>query len=59
MMRATRLIVAAMLVVTGPFALAQRAEPQAQASYFPGRFDWQRKSPQGVGMDAAALDEAV
>ena len=58
-MRATRLIVAAMLVVTGPFALAQRAEPQAQASYFPGRFDWQRKSPQGVGMDAAALDEAV
>src|SRR5690348_1211248 len=29
------------------------------AVYFPERFDWQHKSPDEVGMDAARLDEAV
>jgi CubicO group peptidase (beta-lactamase class C family) len=31
----------------------------AQAPYFPTRFDWQHKKPQEVGMDAAAVDDAV
>ncbi len=35
------------------------AAPQAPAIYFPERFDWQRKVPADVGMDAARLDEAV
>jgi CubicO group peptidase (beta-lactamase class C family) len=35
------------------------AAPAAPAPYFPERFDWQRRPPARVGMDAAALDEAV
>ena len=35
-------------------ALAQPAPP-----YFPDRFEWQHRTPQQVGMDAAALDEAL
>jgi len=27
--------------------------------YFPGRFDWQQRSPSEAGMDAARVDEAV
>jgi CubicO group peptidase (beta-lactamase class C family) len=27
--------------------------------YFPGRFDWQKRSPSEAGMDAARIDEAV
>jgi CubicO group peptidase (beta-lactamase class C family) len=38
---------------------AQRAAPSTPASYFPARFDWEHKKPQDVGMDAAALDDAV
>jgi CubicO group peptidase (beta-lactamase class C family) len=34
------------------------AKPSASA-YFPGRFDWQHKKPEEVGMDAARLGEAV
>src|SRR5712671_6079679 len=37
---------------------AQRAV-QAPASYFPGRFDWQHKTPDEVGMNAALVNEAV
>jgi CubicO group peptidase (beta-lactamase class C family) len=42
-------------------ALALRAADgfAAAAAYFPERFDWKRDTPQSVGMDAAALDEAV
>ncbi len=29
------------------------------AQYFPERFDWQKRAPQDVGMDAALLNEAV
>ncbi len=29
------------------------------AQYFPDRFDWQKRAPQDVGMDAALLNEAV
>ena len=35
-------------------ALAQPAPP-----YFPDRFEWQHRTPQQMGMDAAALDEAL
>jgi CubicO group peptidase (beta-lactamase class C family) len=28
-------------------------------SYFPGRHDWQRRSPDAVGMDAAKIDQAI
>ena len=30
----------------------------AQRPYFPDRFDWQRRAPEDVGLDAAALAEA-
>ena len=30
-----------------------------QTTYFPGRFDWQHKTPQEVGLDPAAIDAAV
>jgi CubicO group peptidase (beta-lactamase class C family) len=39
---------------------ASTANAAAQASrYFPDRFDWQKRTPQQAGMDAAALDEAI
>jgi CubicO group peptidase (beta-lactamase class C family) len=31
----------------------------APATYFPDRFDWQRKRPEDVGMDAALVNEAA
>ncbi len=31
----------------------------AQTRYFPERFDWQKRTPQQAGMDAAAMDDAV
>src|SRR4051794_7813853 len=38
----------------------QRAAPaQAQAAYFPERFDWQHKTPADVGMNPALVKEAV
>jgi CubicO group peptidase (beta-lactamase class C family) len=41
-------------------ALAAVAAGQSPvAPYFPERLEWQRRSPQQVGMDPAALDEAV
>ncbi len=39
-------------------ALAQTAANPA-AAYFPDQFEWQRRTPAQVGMDAAVLDEAV
>ncbi len=39
--------------------LAQTDAAQSRAAYFPGRFDWQRKKPEEVGMNSAKLDEAV
>jgi len=35
------------------------AAPAGAQTYFPGRFDWQHKTPQEVGLDAAAIDAAV
>ena len=41
-------------------AAAKRPAPAAaESQYFPGRFDWQHKTPADVGMDAATVDEAV
>jgi CubicO group peptidase (beta-lactamase class C family) len=31
----------------------------AQPAYFPGRFDWQHKKPEDVGMNGALVNEAV
>ena len=39
-------------------ALALASSATAQ-TYYPDRFDWQRRAPQQLGMSAAALDEAV
>jgi CubicO group peptidase (beta-lactamase class C family) len=36
-----------------------RAATAAPAAYFPGRFDWQHRRPDEVGMDPAAVDAAV
>jgi len=33
--------------------------PQASAPYFPDRFEWQHRKPDDVGMDGAAVDQAV
>jgi len=35
------------------------APVQPAAVYYPDRFEWQRRTPQDAGMDAARLDEAV
>jgi CubicO group peptidase (beta-lactamase class C family) len=35
------------------------AQPAQSAPYFPERFEWTRKAPAEVGMDAARLDDAV
>jgi len=35
------------------------AKAPAAAPYFPGRFDWQHRTPEQVGMDGAALGDAV
>lgn len=39
--------------------LAFTSISMAQTAYFPERHDWQRRAPAQVGMDAAALDDAV
>jgi hypothetical protein len=45
------------------FALTGSALAQSPAgktaAYFPERFDWQRRMPAQVGMDAVALEEAL
>jgi len=48
------------LVFAGSAFAQSVASPAAPAAaYFPDRFDWQRRLPAQVGMDAAALDEAI
>ena len=39
--------------------LAGAASAQSTQPYFPERFDWQRRTAQQSGIDAAALDEAL
>ena len=57
-------IVFAVLSVGGSAVVAQRRAAPAPArtqapAYFPGRFDWQHKQAEEVGMDAARLADAV
>src|SRR5262245_51068398 len=39
--------------------IASAAAQTSVSPYFPDRFDWQRRTPQQAGLDAAALDEAI
>ncbi len=50
-------VVVAGLIGTGP--QTQRPPSGSPAAYFPERFDWQHKTPQDAGMDAAVVAEAV
>ena len=43
------------VAVVAPTAIASRDT----GTYFPERYDWQRRAPQQTGMDAAVLDEAL
>jgi CubicO group peptidase (beta-lactamase class C family) len=52
-----RLLMSRMLVTLVLVAHASLAA--AQARYYPDRFDWQHRTPQQAGMDAAAIDDAV
>jgi CubicO group peptidase (beta-lactamase class C family) len=45
--------------VTAQRRVAPAAAPVPAAAYFPGRFDWQHKQPEEVGMDAARVADAV
>jgi len=49
------------LLALCPSALAQPSKRPAPkpAPYFPERFDWQRRDPAQLGMDAAKLDAAI
>jgi len=47
------------VVVRAPAAAQRPSVLPAPAAYFPGRFDWQHKTPAEVGMDPAAVAEAV
>ena len=54
--------IVAMLSIGGAATAQRRATStpaQSAAPYFPARFDWQHKPPEAVGMDAAAVAEAV
>jgi len=46
--------VLAVIVLAAPAAAQTGAAP-----YFPDRFDWQHRTPQQAGFDAARLDEAI
>ncbi|MGE5244018.1 MAG: serine hydrolase domain-containing protein [Betaproteobacteria bacterium] len=53
------LVASAPLAAQRPAAPTQRAGAAAAAPYFPGRFDWQHRKPEEVGMDPAGVDAAV
>src|SRR5579863_8888937 len=38
---------------------AKHAQPASPDSYFPPRGEWQRRSPSSLGLDSAALQEAI
>jgi CubicO group peptidase (beta-lactamase class C family) len=56
-------VVVAFLSIAGAVTAQRRVAPAAApvpaAAYFPGRFDWQHKQPEEVGMDAARVADAV
>src|SRR5436189_6280741 len=66
MSRAAAALTLTLIVVFNSSFTAQRpvqrpALPAGQtaSTYFPDRFDWQHRSPDDVGMDAARLEDAV
>ena len=68
MLRRTLPLVLAALVITPVLAqnparvspaAAQRAAAAPATTYFPERLDWQHKTPEEVGMNAALVNEAV
>ena len=68
MLRRTLPLVLAALVITPVLAqnpprvspvTAQRAAAAPATTYFPERLDWQHKTPEEVGMNAALVNEAV
>ncbi len=52
---------AALLCLCVPGVLAQTPRPgrTTAAPYYPDRFAWEQRKPEQVGMDAAALDDAM
>ena len=40
-------------------ALLSASTAAAQTRYYPDRFDWQRRTPDQVGLNKAAIDEAI
>jgi CubicO group peptidase (beta-lactamase class C family) len=60
---ATTAILAAVLLATPVLAsLEQGSEPVTRTEaegYFPSRGDWERRSPQEMGMDPALIDDAI
>ena len=51
-------VMAAMLALLAGWSGLERVEAQS-GTYFPERLNWERRSPEQVGMNAAILDEAV
>jgi hypothetical protein len=47
------------LAGTWAFAGVLVAQPAQSSTYFPQRFDWQQRTPEACGLDAAKLREAV
>ena len=56
-------VAGALAVALGAASAELSARPlpvdERTAVYYPDRFEWQRRTPQDAGMDAARLDEAV
>jgi CubicO group peptidase (beta-lactamase class C family) len=53
------LAAAAMLLLSTLPAAAQSARPSPPVPYFPDRFEWQQRTAEQAGFDAARLDAAV
>jgi CubicO group peptidase (beta-lactamase class C family) len=58
MLRAAFAALSLLLIAPFPTA-AQRTQTARAAQYFPGRWEWQHRSPQDVGMPSTAVDDAV
>jgi CubicO group peptidase (beta-lactamase class C family) len=58
---AISLLFAVLLAAPGAVVAQPRVAAQAQAPppYFPGRWDWQQRKPEEVGMQAAAIGDAI
>ena len=61
MKRVRHLVVLPLIALLGLVAAAQAPQSRAAGGkfYFPSRDKWETRKPADVGMDAAALDEAI